>query len=208
MIHTNSVTKVKWYLLFLWLLSFFVRCTTSFVYCKSIINVIFIAKKEQTSCDGFGMACDFSSIFIFIAMLCLNIYLPFLWLLFRAILFAQPEFRPCQMLVKTFAFKRIKWCWIPLSSLFIFGSFIVCASSFRRHTWSLLFLNKTVISDWISLVQWLLFFSVDDMLYFPLFCVRCACAYKWNIAFRTRSLDSFETSDRKYVSDFYDKNGI
>lgn len=146
--------------------------------------------------------------FHFYCHVMLNIYLPFLWLLFRAILFAQPEFRPCQMLVKTFAFKRIKWCWIPLSSLFIFGSFIVCASSFRRHTWSLLFLNKTVISDWISLVQWLLFFSVDDMLYFPLFCVRCACAYKWNIAFRTRSLDSFETSDRKYVSDFYDKNGI
>lgn len=171
MIHTNSVTKVKWYLLFLWLLSFFCALYDIICLLQKYNKCNFCSEKEQTSCDGYGMACDFSSIFIFYCHVMLNIYLPFLWLLFRAILFAQPEFRPCQMLVKTFAFKRIKWCWIPLSSLFIFESFIVCASSFRRHTWSLLFLNKTVISDWISLVQWLLFFSVDDMLYFPLFCV-------------------------------------
>lgn len=144
--------------------------------------------------------------FHFYCHVMLNIYLPFLWLLFRAILFAQPEFRPCQMLVKTFAFKRIKWCWIPLSSLFIFGSLLCVRALFGATHDRCFFWIKQLFR--IGSVQFngccsSLWMTCSIFLSF----VR-ACAYKWNIAFRTRSLDSFKTSDRKYVSDFYDKNGI
>lgn len=114
------------------------------------------------------------------------------------------------MLVKTFASKRIKRCWIH--RLFFFCNVpivycvraCVCVGSFRRHTWSLIFWIKQLFR--IGLDQFNGRCSSCRMT-----CSifrHCACAYKWNKAFRTRSLASLKSSDRKYVNDFYGKNGI
>lgn len=80
----------------------------------------------------------------------------------------------------------------------------VCVGSFWRHTWSLIFWIKQLFR--IGLDQFNGRCSSFQMTW-SIFCY-CACAYKWNRAFRTRSLDSFKSSDRKYVNDFYGKNGI
>lgn len=152
------------------------------------------------------MACDFSLILFLLPCYVKYLLTICLRLLFRAILFTNPNSDRVKCLSKLSHLAELNdveshGVLFLCSDLFLCVS--VCVSSFRRHTRSLIFLNKTVISDWISSMVVVLLFE-----WHALFSLFCACAYMRNIAFRTRSLDSFKSSARKCVNDFYGKNGI